>query len=73
MRRKENLTEQKGVTMYMTEYEWKKRQKKNSSSSCSKGNYNGQTPQNYLVTLYGGQAGSMGPSFTDVDWSLSTF
>lgn len=49
--------------------------RKNSSSGSNPRGKNNkeQSAQNYLITPYDGQAGSMGPSFTDVDWSLSNF
>ena len=74
MKRKGNLTVQKGVTVYLTEYQIKQKEKERAAkSSSSTKNVIPQGPTWCCVIPYGGQAGSMGPNFTDVDWSLSTF
>lgn len=77
MKRRENMMLQKGVTMYyMTESQLAvaKKQAGNKSSSQNKSNNNNYGGGGiYIPVVNNGQAGSMGPSFTNVDWRKTQF
>ena len=71
MRRKENVTMHKEVTMYASEAQLKKWAEEDKKKSERQSSCGGGAPSWELTV--GGRAGALDTGFTNVDWSKSTF